>query len=491
MRHYLRYTIAFLALLSELAISAAAQTEQVSWKSGAEELYEYGFMHMLMCYPDGGVCLFNNDLAENDSPGAGRSDKGIAADKIWGNIRARKVLMLDEQRAHKAWLYIFPDRNNKHSLHVEINGHKTQFDVITRKGWETVRWIEFPADWLKKGKNIIDLYCTEAQSEEEGWELQLARADEYEAGGGDPLPVGETSYKSFNGGKSWEQNPFGPDKNVRAEYCVRISMERYVQTGWLESPVIDLWKIDSTDLIARMKTIQKLSFSVISEVPENTTVTYYLRKGISPGPFSEGWEPYEVIGSGNSILYEVEGGKFNRRFLQFKAVLSTNNPLVSPVFKSAELHAEFKESFPVPRHKNIYVAEQHNPPVRYSSVNWEWEKWDRPELTKLRSQENLDNVIAGSRTQLEKQMKLLDYAKKRWRWTNPSPEYPEWDALSIVERINKAGGGGMCIQQNLFFVGLCMTYGWQGRLIGVDGHEVCEVWNDDYGKWIYFDAFFS
>jgi hypothetical protein len=24
----------------------------------------------------------------------------------------------------------------------------------------------------------------------------------------------------------------------------------------------------------------------------------------------------------------------------------------------------------------------------------------------------------------------------------------------------------------------------------VDGHEVCEVWNDEYGKWIYFDAYF-
>lgn len=48
----------------------------------------------------------------------------------------------------------------------------------------------------------------------------------------------------------------------------------------------------------------------------------------------------------------------------------------------------------------------------------------------------------------------------------------------------------MCIQQNLFFIGLCQAFGWQGRLVGVDGHEVAEVWSDDYGKWVYFDAFF-
>ncbi|MBN1293911.1 MAG: transglutaminase domain-containing protein, partial [Candidatus Latescibacteria bacterium] len=490
MRNYQRCTIIFFVLIIGLSLSVAAQNEQVSWSADAEQIYDTGFMHMLKKHPNGSVSLFNFDLIENDSPGAGRSDKGNAIDSIWGKIRARKILMFDDQRALKSWLYIFPDRHNKHPLHVEINGHKTQFDVISRKGWETVRWIEFPVEWLKKGKNVIDLYCPEAQTEDEAWELQLARADEYEAGGGDPLPVGETSFKSFNDGKSWEQSPFGLEKKDRAEYCVRISLERFVQNGWLESPVIDLWRINSTDLIARMKTIQKLGFSALSDVPEGTTVTYCLRKGTSPSPFSDEWEPYEEIGSGRSVTYDIEGGKYNRRYLQFKVILATDNPLVTPVVKSAEISAEFKESFPVPRHKNIYVIEQNNPPILYSSVKWEWEKWDRPELTKLRKQENLDNVIAGSRTQLEKQMKLLDYAKKRWRWTNPSPEYPEWDALSIVERINKAGGGGMCIQQNLFFVGLCMTYGWQGRLIGVDGHEVCEVWNDDYGKWIYFDAFF-
>ena len=129
-----------------------------------------------------------------------------------------------------------------------------------------------------------------------------------------------------------------------------------------------------------------------------------------------------------------------------------------------------------------------NPPVKYSSINWEWEKWDRPEFMELRKRENLDNVIAGSRTTFEAQVKLLDYATKRWRWTSPLPEYPEWDALSTVDRINKAGGGGMCIQFNNFLAGMYMAYGWQARLLNIDGHEVCEVWNDEYGKWIYMDA---
>ncbi|MFC1528337.1 hypothetical protein ACFL5B_00355 [Candidatus Latescibacterota bacterium] len=484
------FSVTQIVLLVIVALPSIAQTETISWDADAGKIYDTGFMHMLMRHPEGGVSLFNVDLIENDSPGAGNSDKGVHADTVWGKNRARKILTIDDPRSHRAELYLFPQRNLKYPLTVEINGNTFQIQNTSRKGWETIRWSEFPSQWLKKGKNVIELYCPEAESESEGWILQIARADEFEAGGGDPKDVGNTSYKSTNGGKSWKQSPFGPDGKDRAEYCVRISLERYVKTGWLESPVIDLWKGDSGDFIARMRTIQKLRFSISSDVPEGTTVSYYLRKGTAPSPSSDEWETYELVGSGQRLDLELEGEKFNRRYLQFKAVLSSENPLVSPVVKSAHISADFKESFPVPLHKNIYLSEVDNPPVRYSSVNWEWEKWDRPELAKLRKQENLDNVIAGSRTQLEAQMKLLDYAKKRWRWTSPSAEYPEWDALSIVERINKAGGGGMCIQQNLFFVGLCMAYGWQGRLIGVDGHEVCEVWNDEYSKWIYFDAFF-
>ncbi|GAI19805.1 unnamed protein product [marine sediment metagenome] len=33
-----------------------------------------------------------------------------------------------------------------------------------------------------------------------------------------------------------------------------------------------------------------------------------------------------------------------------------------------------------------------------------------------------------------------------------------------------------------------MAYGWQGRLINGVNHELCEVWSDDFGKWVYLEA---
>ena len=317
-------------------VPAYTETDTTTWSKDAEMVYDTGYMQMLMKHPDGGVGLFNMELIENDSPGAGVSTKGVCTDVVWGKNRARKILHLDDTRAYNASLFIFLRRQGKYPLKFEINGHPSQIDNWKQKGYERFRWAGFPPEWLKKGKNVIDLYCPEAESVSEGWEIWLARADEFEEGGGDPKDVGKTSFKSFNGGKSWKESPFGieagstytidgftigagkkrkgsgNDRYDRAEYSIRISLDRYKKTGWLASPVIDLWKGDSDDFFVRMRTLRKLSVSIRSVAPENTDIQYYIRRGISPGPCSGDWEPYEFAGSGPNLDFEA-GSEFNRR----------------------------------------------------------------------------------------------------------------------------------------------------------------------------------
>jgi len=468
--------------------SAGAGTVTARWGGDAGTVYDAGFMNRLMKHPDGGVCLFNMELIENDSPGSGHSEKGVYTDTIWGKNRARKILYLDDPRAYSAWIVIFPHyRSGKYPLRFTVNGHESSIpDWDTTKNIEWYRWSEFPAEWLKKGKNVIDLFCPEARTEEEGWEIFISRADEFEHGGGDPTHVGETSFKSFDGGKSWKKSPFGPEGKDRCEYSVRISLDRYVSEGWLATPVIDLWRGDSGDFIVPLREIRKMKITVSAEVPEGTKIEYYLRKGTSPQPFSDEWEPYRYIGSGPSLEFETGGADLNRRYVQIKAVLSTGNPLNTPVVKSVDVSAELLER--VPLHENIHVVDFENPPIKYSSLDWEWEPWDRPEFQELRERENLDEVIAGSRTEFDAQVKLLDYVARRWRHTTPFPEFPGWDALSILNRVETAGGGGYCLTFNNLLAGMCMAYGWQARIVNVVIHEVVEVWNDDFGKWIFLDA---
>lgn len=497
MKHIFHLAVFFILCLSPTIVFGLGKTVTTTWGGDAVTVYETGFTDKVMKHAGGGVSLFNMDLVENDAPGSGYSEKGIDHDVVWGKNCARKVLFLDDPRAEKAWFVALFEREvwfapaaekaKKKPLMVTINGNTVRYDDWgIDKSILTFRWFEFPVKWLVKGKNVIELACPEAATEKEGWEVWLARADEFRDGGGDPTHVGETSFKSFDSGKSWKDSPFGPAQKDRAEYTIRLSLDRYVKTGSLTSPVIDLWKGDSKDFIVPLREIRSMRLAISADVPPETKVEYYFRRGTNPQPFSDEWEEYKLIGSGPNLDFTTGGADLNRRFVQFRAVLSTSNPLQSPVIKTAKITAELFET--VGPHPNIYVIENNNPAIQYSSLDWQWEKWDRSEYADIRKRENLDQIIAGSKTQFEAQVRLMNHVAGRWTHSGAFPEYPLWDANSILKRIETSGSGGYCLMFNTLLCGMLQSYGWNARLTHITFHEICEVWNDELGKWIFLDA---
>ena len=254
------------ALLVSAAIGAGDTPIETLWGGPAELTYRTGFTDNVRRHPQGGVCLFDMELIQNDAAGAGWSEKGASGDVIWGTRRARKVLELDDPRTLGAFVVLFTHSDAPpHPLTFEVNGHRGK---ITKDNHETYRWIEFPADALKAGANTIELYCPEAQSAEEGWDLYIARADEFEAGGGDPGPVGETSFRSDDGGATWKQSPFGAEGKTPAEYSVRLSLDRYRSRGTLDTPAVDLCNGGAETFITPMRGIIDVSFEVDAESPE-------------------------------------------------------------------------------------------------------------------------------------------------------------------------------------------------------------------------------
>ncbi len=149
-----------LMILATLSSPVFAEKVITHWGGDASLAYDTGFMKMCMKADSGtSVSLFNMELMANDAPGSGFSEKGVRSDVIWGQNRARKILNIDDPRAFKAWLVIFTYRQGKYPLKFKVNDKERQVDNWDmRKNGEPYRYAEFPAEWLKKGKNTIELY---------------------------------------------------------------------------------------------------------------------------------------------------------------------------------------------------------------------------------------------------------------------------------------------------------------------------------------------
>ena len=165
-----RKMIIFVMLLTVIgSLPLSAERVMTTWNGTAQKMYDNGFIHMLMKDENGGICLFNMDLIQNEAPGAGRSERGVYSDIIWGENGGRKILYLDDPRGHKAFLVFWVYRQRKHPLQFTVNGNKAKCENWkASKSREVYRWVEFPVEWLNKGKNTIDLFSPEAKTPEEG-----------------------------------------------------------------------------------------------------------------------------------------------------------------------------------------------------------------------------------------------------------------------------------------------------------------------------------
>lgn len=443
----------------------------------AFKAYEKGFARNVM-HDSRGVRLFDMELLEDDSPGAGFSEKGSFLQPIYGRIMARKDIYISDIRTNGVFLVFYVMRAGSKPLSININGHEISYESKDTN-WRT---LSFDSSWLIKGKNTIIISCPEA-AEEDTWKLWIARQDEFERGGGDASIAGLNSFVSTDGGMNWKRNILGETGDVIGEFCMRLSLDRYLKEGFLASPVIDLWRDELDGFIIPISSIDNLSIKFIADVPTGTNIIWQVRFGNGPDPLAEYWSEFKEVGKGEKLSETLVNP--GRRYFQWKAVLTTESPIKTPAVHSVEIKRDVTRINVLP--DNIYLLDVENPEIIYSSLYGEYEKWDEPKLKKLRERERLDEITAGCKTQFEMMVKLCDYVSKRWDWVPPFKQYPPWDAIEILDRIEKEGGGGMCIHFAIVLIQALESYGIQARLQNCVGHEVVEAWSDDYGKWVFFD----
>lgn len=475
------------------------ETRTIVLVQQAGPAFEAGLVRGLRMAPDGaGIELDRNVLIEDDSPGAGIGQERDGTpvrnyDAVSKSVHVRKDLYVTDPSASSATLAFYarrPSKGEDTPLLVFVNGHPFEVAVFPESMPECFRrpdrlawyYLPVPPRCLKQGKNEVVFSCNE---ETTTWRLLISEGRFFPLGSAVPdVSSPNRSAKSKDGGKTWTYDRLGVDDAMDGEYIVRLHLEQFCRDGELTSPVIDLVEGDEARrAVARRADVRQLAADLDGSAPAGTKLALQIRTG---GTFA--------VGAGSWTDWQDAGQDFLKlrgRYAQWRVRFVTGDVSVSPVLRSVTLTPEVK-LLPVPDGKNVSVMECRNERIVRSSYTYEYETFDQPDLQELRRRAALDDVVKGASTEWERILRLKDWAGRqlaRRDLTGASGfHFPDWNALDVLD-----GRGWFCLHHAVVFMQACQAFGIQCRHIQMNpwcfsGHEVNEVWSNDYGKWVFIDA---
>ncbi|MBI3118200.1 MAG: transglutaminase domain-containing protein [Candidatus Hydrogenedentes bacterium] len=501
-------TLTLLAvLLCPLAL--AEQTQHLMTELSAIALYDNGEVWDLMRGPDAqSVVLSDWVVLENDAPGAGLSEKGPHVEPLHQGVLARKTFQLADVRAKEAHvvLYMKPrDPKAPAPYYLRVNGRRIEGNPVP---WHegVWHWVQIPDDALVPGVNQIEVGCDAPAGK--GFDLLFAREDEYERGGGaftfrgntaavtaglvgTPYPggdfaaiaVGETSAKSADGGATWTQGLLGPDDSVRGEYCIRLNLVRHVPRGTLITAPIDLWQgLEGYHAVLPQCRVANLRLHGTGATPSGADLEWGVRYANTSDVRSAAWDNFDIVATGPALDVSLDPGKM--RYVQVRVRLTTTDTLATPALTALRIERDVSFNRPA---EGVYVQAVDNPTLRYSTFWKKFEDLGHPQLKALRERLKLDEVVAGAVGDFEKINRVRHHVSQLWYHRLPYPEYPEWSALTVLDRSEKYGWGGMCMQFVVVFTQALQSLGYQARHVNLFNHESVEVWVDDLDQWVLVD----
>ncbi len=461
-------------------------------------------------YTHGSISLSKRVLVEDDATAIGQPEG--ATDRSWfevldADVRIRKELVLDDGRAHAAWLTWcgVEAEDNDVALHLSVNGvdllrPPTKQVHPQCKHYYTSDWapshfdnwfvVEVPATALRAGTNTIDMWTSKADGP--GWQVMVAADSERVRGSDPPLPPVRRSARSRDGGDTWDWEGLGQKNEITGEYCIRLSLDRHVTEGVFRSATIDVTG-GGEDEIKRGLTVN--SCSAVWEVEGPGGVDVRVRFADSPvvdetAAWSD-WDGVEGLGG----EWQAPAG----RWMQFEMTLRTDDPLLSPTLKAVSVKAQV-EPVAVPDVRPRLV-ELHNGSVTPSSVSFAWE--DPAALGDLRERFELDRVVEGAATEFEAQLKLMNWAYRipigrldpyAWRYEDlPQLERDADGSIHLLGPYDEPRRDGHCLFCNFTLIAALLSFGYPARWVNIStkhtyGHEVTEVWSNDFDKWVFLDA---
>ena len=388
-----------------------------------------------------------------------------------GKVREAKLL----------WFVNQPPADSDALWTILVNGHKIMHRQRVARlltgGWDRCA---VPGRFLKAGRNEVVfagygwLYL-EACAGLPARVSAFSGADMSEtttAGGG----TGGHSLRSFDGGRTWHPNAFGPNRNRSGEYLVRLRATGHPVAGSLTSPVADLGDPDDAGRIAPVMEIRSCRLEARRTAPSGTAVVFEMRSGSTPAFDPKSWSLWRPV-----MRLERPG-----RFVQWRATLSSRRLDATPAISRVTLRPEVRVMQPA---DDCRIAHWDRPELARSSYAFQWMA---PNLRaqRLVRQYRLEEVIARGKTDLERLCLLRDWCWKQWfGWQGSNyPFCPSWDPLEILDMVKNNWGYGMCTHWSALFTGCAGALGYHARMLVIDHHCLNEVWVDELGKWILMDA---
>ncbi len=417
-------------------------------------------------------------LVEDDGPAAGYSYRANE-ERLTAGLAIRKQLIIPHRAAASATLLV----GGSGKFQFTVNDRPHDLPSLGKSGnyWEMFR---VPVDALRTGENSIEL-----RGEGRLW---IARDDEYSAGSRERTKHPNRSAKSDDNGKTWRDGRLGIAGDVDGEYYLRLFLDQHRSTGELTTAVMDAGNLSGAPIAPPLKSIGPLMITVDGQSSETESIAVRVRSGPSPVDSDAGWSAWHELPNAH-VLPSPAG-----RYFQIRATLATRDASHTPSLQSISVRAT--PQFGSRWHDSRRVIEFDNSVICRTSIPFEYEPLDRPELKRLREDYRLDEVVAGAASEFDLIVRLAGWSAKRFsHGGHLKTLYPAWNALDILS--SHADGtpvGGFCQQYNIVFLQACESFGLVGRAVSIGpgaevfpargGHEVVEIWSNEFSKWVYVDG---
>lgn len=455
-------TCAMVLALSAAAFGAAAAGKHTLAAAAAFE-EGMGAWGVRLRDADRCVVLYDRNLVEDDGPGIGGYAPWMKAGQapttgVAGDVWVRKVLHVDRPEALEARLYW-----GGRGLAVRVNG--TDIEAAS-----SARYPKVPVSLLRRGDNEIVLHRAGGRPRK----VKIARREDILRNAPDRKDRPARSFVSRDGGKTYQP--------VEGEHMVRLHLIQYAAEGHLISPAIDLASAGGgAAVLPAPVAVESVAAEADADTPKGTAVKLALRTGPSPVYDESLWSAWKPARTSVPASH---------RYVQFKAALSSADPTRTPALRSVTVAAKLTRK-PAPAWwRKLRVTDSHNERIRYTSIPFVYEDPGHPKMVALRKKYKLDEVVAGATGELARLVKLRNWVARQWTFAPPARDYPAWDADEIL-----TGKYGFCVQYAVVFMQCAISLGHQTRFVfgnhpgAIDGggHEVCEFWSNEHGKWVFFD----